>query len=47
VEDLVRREIESSEKKLTLLNEPELYLALDVRAFWLVGWGGVGLRRLN
>lgn len=33
VEDLVRREIETSEKKLTLLNEPELYLALDVRVY--------------
>lgn len=31
VEDLVRREIEASDRKLTLLNEPELYLALDVR----------------
>lgn len=45
VEDLVRSEIESSEKKLTLLNEPELYLALDVRvahdACVSCGWGGV------
>lgn len=31
VEDLVRAQIEASDKKLTLLNEPEMYIALEVR----------------